>query len=259
MLPWRVHLYVYKNKLIQRKEIRSRLWDLGEWQQRTVQSKQWQIWNENTKIVIIWTIIALKYWYNISQEYENPPVYKFRNMTHLITSDKLIKVATTMSNFDSWWLPVTTSCVVDIVLWRPSFHWNLTALSGSLHTSKAQQKVGPSMSAKTYHQSMLLSFRLFLGGRGDLCQCFHSVCVCFVLFFCCKLLQSVSITYSKPLETVDPRREGPSIRKEFPGHAIIMYGHISHHYIWYRYWYQVGIFPGNEWCLMITNCLEYRW
>ena len=166
------------------------MWDLGEWQQKTVQSKQWQIWNENTKIVIIWTIIALKYWYNISQEYENPPVYKFRNMTHLITSDKLIKVATTMSNFDSWWLPVTTSCVVDIVLWRPSFHWNLTALSGSLHTSKAQQKVGPACLPKFTISPCYCLSDCFLGA-GGICANTFILCVCVVVF----LLQTTPICF----------------------------------------------------------------
>ena len=64
-----------------------------------------------------------------------------------------------MSNFDSWWLPVTTSGDIDTVLSRPAFH--CTQLSGSVHTDRAQRKVGPAcLSKMSVH--VLLAFKLFL-------------------------------------------------------------------------------------------------
>ena len=53
-----------------------------------------------------------------------------------------------MSNFDSSWLPVTTSGVVDTVLSRPAIHCTLTQLSGSVHTDREQPKVGPACLSK---------------------------------------------------------------------------------------------------------------
>ena len=69
-----------------------------------------------------------------------------------------------MSTFDSSWLPVTTSGVVDTVLSRPAFHCTLTQLSGSVHTDRAQPKMGAQLvcqNSPSVH--VLLAFKLFLG------------------------------------------------------------------------------------------------
>ena len=51
-------------------------------------------------------------------------------------------------NFDSLWLPITTSGVVDTVFSSPSIHCTLTPLSDSVYTSRAQSKVGPVVLSK---------------------------------------------------------------------------------------------------------------
>ena len=53
-----------------------------------------------------------------------------------------------MSNFDSCWLPVTPSDVVDTVLSRPDFHCTLTQSSGAVYTDRAQTKVDPACLSK---------------------------------------------------------------------------------------------------------------
>ena len=52
--------------------------------------------------------------------------YKFKSMAHLITTDKLIKFTTVVSNCGSWRLPVSTPSFVDTSLSTASFHCTLT-------------------------------------------------------------------------------------------------------------------------------------
>ena len=74
-----------------------------------------------------------------------PFARQFENMTHLITSDKQIKVATTMLKLDNWWLPVTTSGVVDTVLSKASFHCTFDSIVWFISPQQSLTKSGPSM------------------------------------------------------------------------------------------------------------------
>ena len=67
-----------------------------------------------------------------------------------------------MSNFDSWWRPVTTSGVVDTVLSRPAFHCTLTLLSGSVHTpTEHNGKWAQHVCQNSPSVHVLLAFKLF--------------------------------------------------------------------------------------------------
>ena len=69
-----------------------------------------------------------------------------------------------MSNYDSSWLPVTTSGVVDTVLSRPAFHCTLTQLFGSVHTrTEHNQKWAQLVCQNSPSVHVLLAFKLFLG------------------------------------------------------------------------------------------------
>ena len=91
-------------------------------------------------------------------------------------------------------------------------------------------------------------------------------CAYFLGYTVCRLCRRdrqscppLNLCEGNPLVAIDSHREEPSMRKKFPCHDIIVYGHMSHYYTWYRYLYRVWIFPDNKWYLMITNYLEYRW
>ena len=94
-----------------------------------------------------------------------------------------IKVATMVSNLGSWWLPVTTSGVVDTVLSRPVFPCTLTQLSGSVHTDTSQTKVGPDCLSKFTTSPCANGFQIiFLGIKSVL-----------MLPFCIFMLQTTPI------------------------------------------------------------------
>ena len=95
-----------------------------------------------------------------------------------------------MSNFYSSWLPVTTSGVVDTVLSRPAFHCTLTQLSGSVHTDRAQPKVGPACLSKLTISPCATGFQIV---SWDDKTCVNAS----ILYVCCKLLQSDFISGAK--------------------------------------------------------------
>ena len=100
-----------------------------------------------------------------------------------------------MSNFDSSWLPVTTSGVVDTVLSRPAFHCTLTQLSGSVHTDRAQPKVGPACLSKLTISPCATGFQIV---SWDDKTCVNAS----ILYVCCKLLQSDFISGAKRVRCV---------------------------------------------------------
>ena len=100
-----------------------------------------------------------------------------------------------MSNFDSWWLPVTTSGVVDTVLSRPAFHCTLTQLSGSVHTDRAQPKVGPACLSKLTISPCATGFQIV---SWDDKTCVNAS----ILYVFCKLLQSDFISGAKRVRGV---------------------------------------------------------
>ena len=100
-----------------------------------------------------------------------------------------------MSNFDSSWLPVTTSGVVDTVLSRTAFHCTLTQLSGSVHTDRAQPKVGPACLSKLTISPCATGFQIV---SWDDKTCVNAS----ILYVCCKLLQSDFISGAKRVRCV---------------------------------------------------------
>ena len=100
-----------------------------------------------------------------------------------------------MSNFDSSWLPVTTSGVVDTVLSRPAFHCTLTQLSGWVHTDRAQSKVGPACLSKLTISPCATGFQIV---SWDDKTCVNAS----ILYVCCKLLQSDFISVAKRVRCV---------------------------------------------------------
>ena len=99
------------------------------------------------------------------------------------------------TNFDSWWLPVTTSGAIDTVLSRPAFHCTLTQLSGSVHTDRAQPKVCPACLSKLTISLCATGFQI-VSWDDETCANVS------ILYVCCKLLQSDFISGAKRVHCV---------------------------------------------------------